>query len=44
MFKFGNFVGKGYISGGLFPLSTPDYSYNLNGASIFNNKVYEAAM
>jgi hypothetical protein len=32
--KFGNFIGKGYISGRLFRLSTSDYLYNLNFASI----------
>jgi hypothetical protein len=41
MFKFENFVGKDYISRDLFPLSTSDYSYNLNVASMINNEVYE---
>jgi hypothetical protein len=39
MSKFGNFMGKGYISGGLFRLITSDYSYNLNFASMINNKI-----
>jgi hypothetical protein len=39
---FGNFIGKGYISGGLFCLSTSDYSYNLNFAFMINNKICEA--
>jgi hypothetical protein len=34
MSKFGNFIGKCYISGRLFRLSTSDYLYNLNFASI----------
>jgi hypothetical protein len=38
MSKFGNFIGKGYISRGLFRLSTSDYLYNLNFASMINNK------
>jgi hypothetical protein len=42
MSKFGNFIGKGYISGGLFRLSTSNYSYNLNFASMVNNKICEA--
>jgi hypothetical protein len=43
MSKFGNFIGKGYISGGLFRLSTSDYLYNLNFASmIIKNKIREA--
>jgi hypothetical protein len=39
---FGKFVGKGYVSGRLFLLSTSDYSYNLNIASMSNNKICEA--
>jgi hypothetical protein len=42
MSKFGNFIGKGYISRGLFRLSTSDYSHNLNFASMINNKIHEA--
>jgi hypothetical protein len=42
MSKFGNFIGKGYISGGLFRLSTSDYLYNLNIVSMINNKSCEA--
>ena len=34
MSKFGNFVSKGYMSGGLFRLSTSDLSYNLKVASM----------
>jgi hypothetical protein len=37
MSKFGNFIGKGYVSGGLFYLSTSNYLYNLNFASMINN-------
>jgi hypothetical protein len=37
MSQFVNFIGKGYISGGLFRLSTSDYLYNLNFASMINN-------
>jgi hypothetical protein len=37
MSKFGNFIGKGYISEGLLRLSTSDYLYNLNFASMINN-------
>jgi hypothetical protein len=45
MSKFGNFIGKGYISGGLFHLITSDYLHNLNFASIIsNNKIREADM
>jgi hypothetical protein len=40
--KFENFIGKVYISGGLFRLSTSDYLYNRNFASIINNKIHEA--
>jgi hypothetical protein len=36
MSKFGNFVGKGYVSGGLFRLSTFGMSYHLNFASMIN--------
>ena len=32
--KFENFVGKDYMSGGLFRLSTSDLSYNLKVASM----------
>jgi hypothetical protein len=42
MSKFGNFIDKGYISGGLFHLNTSDYSYNLNFASMINNKICKA--
>jgi hypothetical protein len=43
MSKFGNIIGKGYISGGLFRLSTSDYLYNLNFESMINNnKIREA--
>jgi hypothetical protein len=43
MSKFENFIGKGYISGGLFRLSSSDYLYNLNFASMINNnKIREA--
>jgi hypothetical protein len=42
MSKFGNYIGKGYISGGLSSLSTLDYSYNLNFGSLSNNKIHEA--
>jgi hypothetical protein len=42
MSKFGNFISKSYISGGLFRLSTSDYLYNLNFASTINNKICEA--
>jgi hypothetical protein len=43
MSMFGNFIGKGYISRGLFHLSTSDYLYNLNIASMINNnKIREA--
>jgi hypothetical protein len=43
MSKFVNFIGKGYISIDLFRLSTADYLYNLNFASmIINNKICEA--
>jgi hypothetical protein len=43
MSKFGNFIGKDYISGGLFRLNTLGYLYNLNFASmIINNKIREA--
>jgi hypothetical protein len=42
MFKFGNFLGKFYISAGLFHLSTFHYSHNLNIASVTNNKICEA--
>jgi hypothetical protein len=41
MSKFGNYIGKGYISRGLFRLSTLDYLYNLNIASMINNKIHE---
>ena len=41
MSKFGNFVSKGYMSGGLFRLSTSDLSYNLKIASMVN-KLCEA--
>jgi hypothetical protein len=44
MSKFGNFIGKGYISGGLFRLSASDYLYNLNIASMINNKIREAGV
>jgi hypothetical protein len=40
MSKFENFIGKGYISGGLFCLSTSDCSYNLNFASMINNNKF----
>ena len=40
--KFGHFIGKGYLSGGLFRLNTSDYSYNLNVASMTNKNIYEA--
>ena len=36
MSKFGNFVGKGYESGGLFRLSTLESCYNLNVATGLN--------
>jgi hypothetical protein len=42
MSKFGNFIGKVYINRGLFHLSTSNYSYNLNFASMINNKIHEA--
>jgi hypothetical protein len=43
MSMFGNFIDKGYKSGGLFRLSTSDYLYNLNFASMINNnKIHEA--
>jgi hypothetical protein len=43
MSKFGNFIGKGYISEVLFRLITLDYLYNLNFASMINNnKIHEA--
>jgi hypothetical protein len=43
MSKFENFICKGYISGGLFRLSSSDYLYNLNFASMINNnKIREA--
>ena len=42
MSKFGNFVSKGYLSGGLFRLNTSDYSYNLNVASMINKNICEA--
>jgi hypothetical protein len=43
MSMFGNFIDKGYKSGGLFCLSTSDYLYNLNFASMINNnKIHEA--
>jgi len=41
MSKFGNFVSKGYMSGGLFRLSTSDLSFNLKVALLIN-KVCEA--
>jgi len=41
MSKFGNFVGKGYMSGGLFRLSTSDLSFNLK-VTLLINKVCEA--
>jgi hypothetical protein len=45
MSKFGNFIGKGYINGGLFRLFTLDYLYNQNFASMINsNKIHEADM
>ena len=34
--KFGNFVGKGYESGGLFRLSTLEYCHSLNVATGLN--------
>jgi hypothetical protein len=39
MSKFGNFVRKGYVSGGWFHLSTFDMSYHLNFASIINKSM-----
>lgn len=36
MSRFGNILGNGYVSGGLFCLSTLDMSYHLNSASMFN--------
>lgn len=36
MSKFGNIVGKGYESGGLFRISTLEYYYNLNAATGLN--------
>jgi hypothetical protein len=42
MSKFENFIGKSYISIGLFRMSTSDYSYNLNFASTINIKIHEA--
>jgi hypothetical protein len=43
MSKFGNFIGKCYISIGSFRLCTLDYLYNLNFAyMIYNNKIREA--
>src|SRR6185503_1223096 len=38
--KFGNFVGKGYESGGLFRLNTVESNFQLNIASM--NKIYES--
>ena len=38
--KFGNFVGKGYESGGLFGLNTVDPNFHLNIASM--NKICES--
>ena len=38
--KFGNFVGKGYESGGLFHLNTIDPNFHLNIASM--NKICES--
>jgi hypothetical protein len=42
MSKFGNFIGKVFISRGLFCLSTSNYSHNLNFASMIKNKFREA--
>jgi hypothetical protein len=42
MSKFGNFMGKDYVRGGMFRLSTSNYSYNLNVVSMINNKMCEA--
>jgi hypothetical protein len=38
--KFGNFVGKGYESGGLFHLNTIELNFHLNIASM--NKIGES--
>ena len=38
--KFGNFVGKGYESGGLFRLNAVDPNFHLNIASL--NKICES--